>query len=181
MNFLKKILQLNRYQLGAQFFVPVLASGILYFLDLKLTAFIVFQFFIEIFVLWHFSIGLSLSDKALEQRARRFFVFNMLFAFTYRMSSNGYQIWYRMSFGIFPELEQMLWLIPIHLYATFGSVYCFYLNSKWITSTEARLKLNPIVSLWRTFWQILIFPIGLWYVQPRLNRIGFALSRENEG
>ncbi len=175
MNFLKRILQLNKYQLGAQFFMPVIVAGLLYLVNMKLTGFIVFQLFIEIFVLWHFSIGLTLSRDDESPRQRYIFIFNMLFALIYRMSSNGYQIWYQLHFGAFPELESMLWLIPIHLYASFGSIYCFYQNSKWIIAAEKKLELAPLTSLQKTFWLILIFPVGLWIVQPRLNKISVSI------
>ena len=175
MNLLKKILQLNKYQLGVQFFAPVLIAFLLYTLTMKLTGFIVFQFFIEIFVLWHFSIGLTLSRNDESPRQRNIFIFNMLFALLYRMSSNAYQIWYRTSFGVFPELESMLWLTPIHFYASLGSIYCFYQNSKWIIESEKRLRLHDLDGLRKTFWQILVFPVGIWLVQPRLNRISASM------
>ncbi len=175
MNFLKKILRLNKYQLGAQFFTPLLVAGLLYLLNMKMTGFIVFQLFIEIFVLWHFSIGLSLSCDDESPRQRYIFTFNMLFALLYRMSSNGYQIWHQLNFGTFPELESMLWLIPIHLYASFGSIYCFYQNSKWIIAAEQKLDLAPRNTLQKTFWQVLIFPVGLWMIQPRLNKISLSI------
>lgn len=175
MNFLKKILRLNKYQLGAQFFTPLLVAGLLYLLNMKMTGFIVFQLFIEIFVLWHFSIGLSLSCDDESPRQRYIFTFNMLFALLYRMSSNGYQIWHQLNFGMFPELESMLWLIPIHLYASFGSIYCFYQNSKWIIAAEQKLDLAPRNTLQKTFWQVLIFPVGLWMIQPRLNKISLSI------
>lgn len=175
MNFLRKILRLNKWQLGVHFFAPVIVASLLYVLNMKLTGFIVFQFFIEIFVLWHFSIGLTLSRNDVSPRQRYIFIFNMLFALTYRMSSNGYQIWHQIHFGVFPELERMLWLIPIHLYASIGSIYCFYQNSRWIIEAEKTLNLTPFNSLQKTFWQILIFPVGIWMVQPRLNKISLSI------
>lgn len=175
MNLLRKIVRLNRYQLAAQLFTPIVVAGIFYIANMKLVGFIIFQFFIEIFVLWHFSIGLTLSVKDKSTRLRNYFIFNMLFALIYRMGSNGFQIWHRINFGDFPEIEQMLWLIPIHLYASFGSIYCFYLNSKWIVAAEGKLGAESRESIRKTFWQILIFPIGLWFIQPRLNKISISI------
>ncbi len=152
-------------------FVPVLAGGVLYIAGLKLTGFIVFQLFIEMFVLWHFAIGLNLWYTEENSMQKKLFVINMLFALVYRMSGNIYQAVYYYHHAVFPDMEKFLWIIPVHLYASIGSVYCFYQNARWITLAEKNNGINPGMSIRQTFFRLLAFPWGLWNIQPRLNRL----------
>lgn len=175
MKYLKKILYQSKYQIALGFFLPVLIATVLHLVGYSVAGFIVFQFFIEFFVLWHFAIGLTLSQKSDNQGFINIFIFNMLFALAYRLSSNFYQIWYALNFGEFPKMEEFIWIIPIHTYASFASVYCFYLNVRWICEMESKLNL-PKHNLGKSFFQILLFPFGLWFIQPRLNNIAQKLD-----
>lgn len=68
-------------------------------------------------------------------------------------------------------MEEILWVIPFHLYASLGVVYCFYQNAGWILEREKETNLSSSHNLKQTFFRILIFPWGLWSVQPRLNEL----------
>jgi hypothetical protein len=175
MKHLAKILQQSKYQLAFGFFVPVFLATGLYFLGYPFAGFVIFQFFIEFFVLWHFAIGLTLSKKSDNQGFINIFIFNMLFALAYRLSSNFFQIWFACQYGQFPKIEEIWWIIPIHTYASVACLHCFYLNARWICEMEAKLNL-PNQGLRNTFLQILFFPFGLWYIQPRLNIIAQKLN-----
>lgn len=171
MKFLRNILAYSSTRLALQMFVPVAAAGILYISGLKLAGFLIFQLFIEMFVLWHFAIGTSLWFVESRQAQKRLFVFNMLFALTYRVGSNAWQAIYFYHHGIFPDIEKMLWLIPIHLYASVGCVYCFYQNARWLVLAEQAAGILSPASLKKSFLQLLLFPWGMWHIQPRLNRL----------
>lgn len=162
------VLKWSSQKLAAYLFMPVAVSGILYLLNFKLTAFIIFQIFIETFALWQLSIGLNLAKNS---TLKKMFIFNMIFAILYRFLTNCYQAVYFYQMGEFVQIENLLWLIPFHLYATAGVVYCFYLNAKWIISAEEENDNHSTADIYSTFFRLLIFPWGLWKIQPRLNRI----------
>jgi hypothetical protein len=171
MKFLRKILAYSSARLALQMFTPVVVAGILYIAGFKLAGFITFQLFIEMFVLWHFAIGFNVWHVESNKVQKRLFVFNMLFALIYRLGSNAWQAIYFYHYGIFPNIEKMLWLTPIHLYASFGCVYAFYQNARWLVHAERVAGIQPIFTIKKTFVQLLLFPWGLWYIQPRLNRM----------
>lgn len=166
-------------QIAVQLFLPVAVAAVLYGAGWKLSAFLVFQLFIEGFVLWQFSMGYNLSADNGDRTHWKWFVASMLFALTYRLGTNGYQAWYYTEHSQFPELEKLLWLTPIHLVATAGSIYCFYLNARWLRRSEAQRHLPIVENLRSTFLKILVFPYGLWQIQPRLNALKFNTLTKN--
>ena len=167
----RKILKMSPLGIGLQMFLPVIVSGIVYLAGYSLTAFLVFQLFIEAFALWQLSMGIVLSKDIASHNTRVIFIFNMIFALIYRFGSNAYQVWHYVNLGRFAEMEKLLWLIPIHIYASAGMIYCFWLNAKWIREKEKLSGSGVNESTGKTFIRILIFPWGLWNIQPRLNAI----------
>jgi hypothetical protein len=169
MMIFQSLLTVTARGLALQLFVPVLAAGILYFAGLPLPAFIVFQFFIEGFALWQLAIGLTLFTPGAGV-SKRWFVFNMVFAMLYRLTTNGYQIYFYLQHGKFMAMEELLWLAPIHLYASVGVVYCFYINGLLIRKKEEKIG-RAVFTVKQNFFSLLLFPWGLWHVQPRLNQL----------
>jgi hypothetical protein len=163
------MLSLSACGVAIQLFLPVIVSGVLYLWGRPLAAFIVFQFFIEGFALWQLSIGLGLFDSS-AGFSKKWFIFNMVFAMVYRLTTNGYQGYHFWLHGEFMQMEKLLWLTPIHLYASAGVVYCFYVNGNLIRHSEV-LKGRAVFTVWQNFLRLLIFPWGLWNLQPRLNQL----------
>jgi hypothetical protein len=161
-------LKLSAKQLFAQLFAPVVLALVVWLTGYTLAAFIIFQLFIEAFVLWHLSIGANLH---ISKRPFYFFLFNLLFGVVYRLGTNAWQIVHYLEFKEFLQLEKILWVIPFHLYATLGVVYCFSQNAGWIIQREREKGISSSHNLMQTFFRILIFPWGLWSVQPRLNQL----------
>jgi hypothetical protein len=169
MKFFQSFLKLDSKRLALQLFVPVVLAAGLYLLGYVLSAFIVFQFFIEGFALWQLAIGLVLFQKEIGA-SRAWFIFNMVFAMTYRLGANGFQIYYYVQHGAFFPLEQLLWIIPMHLYASLGVVYCFYVNARLIRNNEQKIG-RAVFTVKEIFFRLLLFPWGMWSIQPRLNRM----------
>ena len=64
----------------------------------------------------------------------------------------------------------LLFLIPLELLFMVGKFYCFYFTSKVIKSAENReiAKFDDFIS---EFILLLLFPIGIWFIQPRINKL----------
>jgi hypothetical protein len=64
----------------------------------------------------------------------------------------------------------LLFAIPLQLVFMIGKFYCFYFAAKLIksaeTGTEARFE-----DFTKEFILLLFFPIGLWFIQPRINKL----------
>ncbi len=138
MSVFQSFLTVSARGIALQLFVPVGAAAILYLVGLPLPAFIVFQFFIEGFALWQLAIGIILFTPSAGV-SKDWFVFNMIFAMLYRLTTNGYQIYFYLQHHEFMAMDELLWLIPIHLYASGGVVYCFYVNGRLIRKQEEKI------------------------------------------
>ena len=168
---LQKILELNATKVAIYLFGPVLLAGLFAIFSHPLTGFLIFQLFIEGFVVWQVAIGVTLHRLNGNTKLILIFVFNMAVGILYRLTTNVNQILIYLDRGEFSFFEIPAWAVPIHLYATFGVVYCFYLNARWIKYAEERFAISSSRSTINTFFSLLVFPIGLWDIQMRLNKI----------
>ena len=69
-------------------------------------------------------------------------------------------------------------LIPIHFFAIFCIFYCFYFNAKSLKSVELQrpVTFNDFGVDFILFW---FYPIGVWFIQPRINKIFSNLQKES--
>lgn len=63
-----------------------------------------------------------------------------------------------------------LLMVPIHFFAMFCIFYCFHFNAKALKSVELQrpVTFNDFGSDFILFW---FYPIGIWFIQPRINKI----------
>ncbi|MBS4064089.1 MAG: hypothetical protein KGZ74_05990 [Chitinophagaceae bacterium] len=61
-------------------------------------------------------------------------------------------------------------IVPMHLLSTICTFYCLYFISKTLKIVELRrsVTFNDYVGEFFLLW---FFPIGIWFIQPRINRI----------
>lgn len=61
-------------------------------------------------------------------------------------------------------------IIPIHLLSMFGIFYCLYFNAKALKMAELQ---RPVTfrDFAGEFFLIWFFPIGIWILQPRINKL----------
>lgn len=64
----------------------------------------------------------------------------------------------------------VLIIVPIHLFSIFCSLYNIYHVAKTIKTAELQRKLK-FSDFVEEFLLILIFPIGIWFIQPRVNAL----------
>ncbi len=127
--------------------------------------------FIGVFVWWIYTIAIHLARLGPNQsRNLSLFKSGLLFALIYRVLIDLYMLWFGLTHGASMDLENALWVVPFHLLATVAVLYCFVLNATLLVSTEQQQP-RSFRDAWKTFVLLLVFPIGLWFVQPRLQSI----------
>ena len=70
---------------------------------------------------------------------------------------------------LFVDIE-LPYLIPFHLLAVYGMLYVLYFVSKSLVVAEEKqiLRFDRYLGTLFLFW---FFPIGIWFVQPRVRKI----------
>jgi hypothetical protein len=70
----------------------------------------------------------------------------------------------------FPNMKLFLLIVPVHFFCMFCIFYCFYFNAKSIKSVQLQrpVKFDDYAAEFFLLW---FFPIGIWILQPRLNKI----------
>lgn len=140
------------------------------FLNLGLLFQAVMMLYMICFLGWLGSMGSFLNSliiPSLRMRAS-FFRFAFIYPVTYAI----------IAFTVFllnlkPTIY--IFIVPLHLLATFCMVYNLYFVSKSLTLVETGKPVSfydyagPFFLLW-------FFPIGIWYIQPKINRI-YAQNR----
>jgi hypothetical protein len=64
----------------------------------------------------------------------------------------------------------LFFVIPVQLLFVISKFYCFYFTSKIIKSAEMK-KAATFDDALSLFILIIVFPIGIWLLQPRVNRL----------
>ena len=127
--------------------------------------------FVGVFVYWIYSLGTHLARLPPNQNfSLSLFKSALVFSTLYRVSIEALSLWHSVSYHSRLDLESNLWIIPLHLLATVTALYCFYTNARLLVSAE-RKQLSDFKEVWPTFGLILAFPIGIWFIQPRLQKL----------
>jgi hypothetical protein len=150
-------------------------SGYAYF-GLTLLLFIFsFLVFTGILIQWFYKIGTVLYTylpRGISMPVNRFKIFMTV--------AVGYIVYvilsiFRGVLSVYSEAEYPSTLgtgllIGAHLFAMFCMFYCIYFNARILKTVE--LKRAVTFRDFRTdFFRIWFFPIGIWNIQPRLNKI----------
>ena len=61
-------------------------------------------------------------------------------------------------------------IIPLHLFSMFGILYCLYFAAKTLKTIELQREVT-FSDFAGEFFLIWFFPIGIWFIQPRINRL----------
>jgi len=72
--------------------------------------------------------------------------------------------------GIEPSLGVFAVIIPFHLFSLFCVFYCTCFNAKSLKAVELQRPVVLSDYVWE-FLLFLFFPIGVWLIQPRINKI----------
>ena len=173
------LLRLDRWKLFLLLFAPaILSVVVLLFGDSLFHAHAItlilselFKLvFIGVFVYWIYAIGTHLARLEPNQHRRlSLFIVALAFALVYRVLVDLYTLTYSIANGGDFDLENQLWIVPFHLLATVAAFYCFYVDAQLLVSAE-RQQPGDFRHVWKTFLLVALFPIGLWFTQPRLQK-----------
>ncbi len=132
---------------------------------------------------WLYAITISLNETlASEDRKKNgFFRFSCLFYVLFLggsilISGGGYSITTRN----YAEFGALLWiLLPLNLYSTFSAFYILYRAAKAISmaGTKREPRSENATSTW--FMALMFYPIGIWSVQPKVQRLLAANSQKD--
>jgi bacteriorhodopsin len=114
-----------------------------------------------VYVGWLLLMGLSIR-KFNPPKIRfsiSFFIFRLIFSAIYIIAA-----------GFAFEDRPPNWIIPIHLIAFIFIFTSLAANAKLIVNAETQ-KENSFIESLGTFLLLWFYPIGVWFVQPRLNAI----------
>lgn len=130
--------------------------------------------FIGVFIGWFYALGTNLNKKlpdTVKMNLTKFkwFLFiplgYMLFlcVFMFGLAKN-------LSGGGQPNPAILLLIVPLHLFSMFCIFYCLYFNAKSLKAVELQ---RPVTfsDYAGEFFLIWIFPIGVWILQPRINKM----------
>lgn len=131
-------------------------------------------FFIVLFFGWFYTLGTNLYKKlpaAVTMNLTRFKIFlfipvvYMLFisVFMFGMFSN-------IPSGGQPNPAIFAVIVPLHLFSMFCIFYCLYFNAKALKTVEWQ-KPVTFSDFAGEFFLIWLFPIGIWIIQPRINKL----------
>ena len=97
-----------------------------------------------------------------------FYIFVHFFLF--KAVSNGEQLSNLVFFAV---------MLPIHLFSMFCIFYCIYFNAKSLKVAELQREVtfNDYVGEFFLLW---FFPIGVWFIQPRINKMFDASLQSKE-
>jgi uncharacterized membrane protein len=139
---------------------------------------IIMLLYVGLFFCWFWSIGIGLqkylpTDINMKTKKFKIFFFIPLIYILFFLSIIG-TTFYGISSGnnaVGGIVGKMLFIvIPMHLFSMFCMFYLLYFVSKTIKTTE--LERNVTFSDFiGEFFMIWFFPIGIWFIQPRLNKI----------
>jgi hypothetical protein len=131
---------------------------------------IIAAIFYAILPLWIWAVAVGLKEKVPENaklkvnRFKIFFIIPVVYFVLY-MTLFFPSI---MKFEVEPAL--FLIIMPLHMFAMFCILYCLYFTAKTLRTVELQRKVHSSDYIGE-FFLIMFFPIGVWFIQPRINKI----------
>lgn len=169
-------LKLKHWQIFLLLFVPsiflVILGGVLQSDPLKIILPFLSAFIMGfIYNGWLWTIG-HLNNYLYPETKQKFSIFRFLFRLALILA-----------FLIIPILRNTdMSLIVIHILSAFSLIvflFCIYLITNALHSIEKQ-KYGKVNSVFNDFILIWIMPIGIWFIQPRINKIELDLNDQTK-
>ena len=131
---------------------------------------IITAIFYAILPLWIWIVATSLQDKVPESiklkvnKFKVFFIIPIVYFILY-MTLFFPSL---MNFQVEPTI--FLIIMPLHLFVMFCMIYCIYFTAKTLKTVELQRIVHSSDYIGE-FFLIWLFPIGVWFIQPRINKI----------
>ncbi len=180
---MKKLLNLKHWEIfviliGIPLIIQIIIIFSLIFTKNSLIASYLFPIIIIVFAItfygWFYILGINLRKRltppaALNLKWFKFFVFIPLIYFlliSLMMMSEAFNFLNHER----KNADFIGIIFPLHALSTFSTFYCIYFISKALKSVELKrvVTFNDFVGEFFLLW---FFPIGIWFIQPRINKI----------
>jgi hypothetical protein len=177
-----KFLTLKHWQLfgllmGVPILLDIIAIGSIISGNPRNT-FIIFPAIMILFMVlyfgWFYSLGMNLCKKLPESvtmNLTRFKIFLFIpvvyliffLVFIFGMFSGILS-------GVQPDPSIFTWIFPLHFFSMFCIFYCLYFIAKALKTVELQrpVTFGDYAGEFSLIW---FFPIGIWKIQPRINRL----------
>lgn len=139
-------------------------------------------FFISLFFGWFYALGTNLHEKlpaTATMNLTRFKIF-LSIPVVYMLLISVFML------GMFfssssdgPNPAIFALIVPLHLFSMFCIFYCLYFNAKALKTVEWQ-KPVTFSDFAGEFFLIWFFPIGVWIIQPRINKLFDPTVETNE-
>lgn len=123
---------------------------------------------------WLYTLGTSLHmklPKTAKMNLTKFKIFAFI-PFVYMLFFAVFMFGgiFDISVGEHPNLAIFVLIIPLHLFSMYCIFYCLYFNAKALKAVEFQraVTFNDCAG---EFFLIWLFPIGIWIIQPRINKL----------
>lgn len=137
-------------------------------------------FFAGIFLGWMYSLGVGLNKLTpaeIRPKLIYFKIFQLyLIIFIILSQCFAYYVIAHYPDEVithYPDRAQIpipLFVAPMHIFAVFCGFYGFYFVSKNLEMANRRQKVK-FYDFAGAFFLLIIFPIGIWFLQPKINQI----------
>jgi hypothetical protein len=131
-------------------------------------------FSIALFLTWFYSLGTNLAKKlpiTVNMNVTRFKIFLFIPVIYGILSLLVFiRLVSAIDTGAQPNPALFLLIFPIHLFCMFCVFYCLYFVAKTLKTIEWQ---RPVTfsDYAGEFFLIWFFPIGIWFLQPRINKL----------
>jgi len=129
--------------------------------------------FMGVFLLWFWSLGVGLNKRLPEeiQPKIRFFKFGIIYSAVYMLLFQALFIVFAAGGG--KGGGYMAIIFPLHLFAMYCIFYALHFICKNLAIFEEQqtVKFSTFAG---TFFLLWFFPIGIWFIQPRINKVYIA-------
>ena len=71
-----------------------------------------------------------------------------------------------------------LWMLPMHMFSMVGIFYGIWYTARQLKSLQENEDVGFMIFS-NTFFLLFIFPIGIWLIQPEVNRLYHKLDQSN--
>lgn len=130
--------------------------------------------FIGIFFGWFYALGTNLHKKLPEtvtMNLTKFKIFLFIpVVYMLILSVFMFGMFSIISTGAEPNPTFLVLIVPLHLFSMFCIFYCLYFIAKALKAVELQkpVKFSDYVG---EFFLIWYFPVGIWIIQPRVNKL----------
>jgi len=132
--------------------------------------------FIAVLFGWFYTIGVNLTKKlpdTAKMNMTKFKLFMLILIF------HIFFFYMFVHFRMQPNTATIVVIVILNLFSMFCIPYCIYFNAKALKTIELQ-RLVTFRDYVGEFFFLLFFPIGIWIIQPRINKIFDATLQVKE-